>query len=52
MLSYCTRIAARQPLSQPDSRKTAVTITLGLNDEFPLQEDALEHLLEDAVLWG
>ena len=25
MLSYCTRIAARPPLSQPDSRKTAVT---------------------------
>ena len=42
---------ASTPLTA-DSRKTAVTITLGLNDEFPLQEDALEHLLEDAVLWG
>ena len=36
MLSYCTRIAARPP-SQPDSRRSAVTITHGLNDEFPLQ---------------
>jgi len=31
------RFAASPPLSQPDSRRTAVTITLGLNDEFPLQ---------------
>jgi hypothetical protein len=29
----------------------AVTITLGLNDEFLLFKDALEHLLEDAA-WG
>ena len=36
MLSYCTRIAARPP-SQPDSRRSAFTITHGLNDEFPLQ---------------
>jgi hypothetical protein len=45
------RIAARPPLSQPDSRKSAVTITLGLNDEFQLQGYSLEHLLEDAS-WG
>ena len=51
MLSYCTRIAARPPISQPEARKTAVTITLGLNDEFPLQGCTREHLLEDAV-WG
>ena len=51
MLSYCTRIAARPPLSQPESRKTAVFITLGLHDEFPLQGCTREHLLEDAV-WG
>ena len=51
MLSYCTRIAARPPLSQPDSRRSAVTITHGPNDEFPLQGCTREHLLEDAV-WG
>ena len=37
MQSYCTRIAARPPLSQPDSRRSAVTITHGLNDEYLLQ---------------
>jgi len=31
------RIAARPPLTLLASRRTAVTITLGLNDEFPLQ---------------
>jgi len=31
------RIAARPPLSQPDPRTMAVTITLGLNDEYLLQ---------------
>jgi len=54
MLSYCNRIAARPrstPLTQPDSRRSAVTITHGPNDEFPLQGCTREHLLEDAV-WG
>ena len=31
------RFTASPPLSQPDSRRTAVTITPGLNDKFPLQ---------------
>jgi hypothetical protein len=31
------RIATSPPLSQPDSRRTAATITLGLNDELQLQ---------------
>ena len=37
MLSYCTRIAARPPLSQLASRRMAVTISYGLNDEYLLQ---------------
>ena len=31
------RPAARPPLSQADSRRSAVTITHGLNDEYSLQ---------------
>ena len=38
MQSYCTRIAARPPLSQPDSRRSAVTITHGPERRVPTHE--------------
>ena len=47
------RIAARPPLLQPASRRSAVTISIthGLNDEYTYLKDARAHLLEDAA-WG
>ena len=57
MLSYCTRIVPGSPRVHPSHsptlavRRSAVTITHGPNDEFPLQGCTREHLLEDAV-WG
>ena len=44
MLSYCTRIAARPPISQPEARKTAVTITRSASTTSSHFKDVLESI--------
>jgi hypothetical protein len=45
------RIAARPPLSQPDSRTMAVTISYGLNDEYLLQRCSSIYLKRQGGDW-